>query len=162
MKYRRLDREELQELEAEFIRFLAANTITADDWQKLKVNQPEKADGLIQIFSDQVFQRVLEKVEYLEYRSPRSLKVFQCGKKGMEMVGLQVEGETALDLTQNQAPEAMMQLLKLSGANLKLLHGTKAYQQERETEIFHLMESGALIDRTGELFQVLKKIHSGH
>ncbi len=36
MKYRRLDKEELEELEQEFIKFLAVNTVTADDWAKIQ------------------------------------------------------------------------------------------------------------------------------
>jgi hypothetical protein len=156
MKYRRLAKDELEELESEFIRFLATHMVTASDWEELKADKPKKADGLIQIFSDQVFQQVLNRVEYLEFRSPRDLKIFHCGSDQMEMVGLKVEGETELDLTQNQAPETMMQLLRLSGAQLKLLHGTKGYQKERELELFHLMESGARISRDKSLFQLLK------
>ncbi len=163
MKYRRLAQDELEELESEFVRFLAAHTVTASEWEKLKAEEPEKADGLIRIFSDQVFQQVLERVEFLEFRSPRDLRIFHCGPKHMEMVGLKIEGETELDLTQNQAPETMMQLLRLSGAQLKLLHGTKTYQKERELELFHLMESGARISRDKRLFQLLKdlRLHEG-
>jgi len=158
MKYRRLAKDELEELESEFIRFLAAHTITASDWEKLKAEKPQKAEGLIQIFSDQVFQQVLEKVQYLEYRSPGDLRIFYCGAQQMEMAGLKVEGKTELDLTQNQSPETMMQLLQLSGAQLKLLHGTKAYQKERELELFHLMEGGARISRDKRLFELLKEL----
>ena len=35
MKFRRLTLAELQELESEFIQFLAANTVTGPDWQNL-------------------------------------------------------------------------------------------------------------------------------
>jgi len=51
MKYRRLRREELEELEPQFIRFLAAQSIPAQDWSKLKVTDEKRANVLIDQFS---------------------------------------------------------------------------------------------------------------
>ena len=59
MKFRRLTNEELQELEKEFVQFLVSNTVTADDWEKIKEDNPERAEGLIEIFSDIVFEKVI-------------------------------------------------------------------------------------------------------
>ena len=47
MKYRRLSNAELQELEKDFVKFLATNHITATDWVKLKENNPIKVEKLI-------------------------------------------------------------------------------------------------------------------
>ena len=58
MKYRRLNEAELKDLEQDFIRFLASNQVTADDWKKLKDSKSDQADGLIGLFSDQVFDKV--------------------------------------------------------------------------------------------------------
>ncbi len=160
MKYRRLTKDELQEVEKEFVRFLAANTITAPEWEKLKSEQPDKAECLIDLFSDQVFEQVLKRVEFLEHRTAHDLKLFHCRKEEIELMGLKIEGETAIDFTQRQSPEEMIQLLRLSGANLKLMNGVKQYRQERELELFQLMESGARINRSGALFQMLKQMRS--
>ena len=40
-KYRLLTLEELGELRPEFVRFLASQSITADDWQKMKLESLE-------------------------------------------------------------------------------------------------------------------------
>ena len=69
MKYRRLNEAELKDLEQDFIRFLASNQVTADDWKKLKDSNAEQVDGLIGLFSDQVFDKVFDKLEYLEYKT---------------------------------------------------------------------------------------------
>ncbi|NRA49043.1 MAG: hypothetical protein HRU12_07900 [Phaeodactylibacter sp.] len=158
MKYRRLRNDELQELEKEFINFLAANQVTADDWEKIKTAEPEKADGLIEIFSDMVFDRVLEDVEYLEHKTPHDLRAFRFGEEQAEMNGLKVEGNTALDLTQQQNPQQMLQQLQLTGAKLKLYTAEKKYTTSKRMEIFHLMENGALISRDGALFKSLESL----
>ena len=160
MKFRRLNQEELSSLEAEFIRFLASNTITAEEWKRLKSEENEKAEGLIDIFSDLVFENTLKKVEYLELKTPRDLRTFHCEAEKITMFGLLIEGETQLDLTKTLVPEQMIAQLKLSGASLKLYSGEKSYRKAREQELFDLMEQGALISRDGHLFKTLQKLKS--
>ena len=68
MDFRRLTNNELEELKTEFVRFLVSNTVTGDDWEKIKKENPERAEGLIEIFSDIVFKKIISKVEYLEMK----------------------------------------------------------------------------------------------
>ncbi len=158
MKYRRLTEEELKEVENQFVSFLASNQVTADDWEKLKKESPDKAERLIEIFSDVVFDKVLEDVEYLEFKTPKDLKTFHFLEDRAVMNGLKVEGETQIDLTQAQSPQQLAQQLKLSGAKLKLYTAEKAYNTSRKMEMFYLMESGALISRSGSLYKSLDKM----
>ena len=79
MKYRKLKPEELEPLKKEFIQFLAANTITGDDWAKTKAEKPE--EKIIALFSDIVWEKSLEKIHYLEHRDERYLKFFTSEKK---------------------------------------------------------------------------------
>jgi len=162
MKYRRLTKEELAELEREFVRFLAANSVTADDWQKLKEEEPGKAEGLIDTFSDIVFERTLKEAEYLEFKTPKDLKTFHFKKEKVILNGLKVEGPSNLDFTQDISPEQMLGQLKLSGAQLKLYTAEKEYRKEREQEMFDLMERGALISRDGALFKTLESLKKGN
>jgi len=162
MKYRRLAKEELAELEQEFVRFLAANSVTADDWQKLKAAEPEKAEGLIDIFSDIVFEKTLSGAEYLEFKTPKDLKTFHFKKEKVTLNGLKVEGPSNLDFTQDVSPEQMLGQLKMSTAQLKLYTAEKEYRKEREQEIFDLMERGALISRDGALFKTLESLKKGN
>ena len=68
MKYRVLSTKELEPLKDDFIKFLSANTITGEDWTKIKSNKPNQASKLIEIFSDIVWEKSLEKIKYLEHR----------------------------------------------------------------------------------------------
>ncbi len=157
MKYRRLEKDELQELESEFINFLAANTVTGEDWVKIKAEDPEKAEKLLDIFSDIVFDKVLKKVEYLEYKTAKDMKTFHCAEDKITMRGLMVDENSPLDFTQLQTPEEMTQMLRTSGASLKLYRAEKVYKWEREQELFRMMENGCLISK-GELFRTLASL----
>lgn len=161
MTYRRLTREELDELKPEFIRFLAANSIPAPDWEKMKVESPAKADEFLVLFSDVVFERILQKVEYLEYRSPRDIKTFHCQDDKICLLGVRVEGDTGLDFTQNLSPQQMMRQMQLSRAGLQLYSAEKKYSKKREEELFDLMESGALIAKDGGMYKVLEQLKPG-
>ncbi|NBC05891.1 MAG: hypothetical protein GVY26_01705 [Bacteroidetes bacterium] len=158
MKYRRLTEAELDEVEPQFVRFLASNQITADDWEKLKAESPDKVERLIEIFSDIVFDKVLEDVNYLEFKTPHDLKAFHFLEDKAVMNGLKIEGETEVDLTEQMNPKQLSQQLQLTGAKLKLYTAEKEYKESRKMEIFNLMEGGALISRSGTLFKSLEKM----
>lgn len=160
MKYRRLNQEELAEVEEEFVRFLVANSITGEDWVKIKEESTEKAERLIEMFSDIVFENVLKKVEHLEYKSRHDIKTFHCLPDKIRLLGLMVEGESKLNFTEDHSPEQMMSLLQLSDAKLKLYEAEKTYSKERELELFEMMENGCLISK-GDLYMTLNKLKGG-
>ena len=55
MKYRRLTKEQFEELHKEFINFLATQSITAKEWKTIKAKQPNVAEEEMDIFSDLVW-----------------------------------------------------------------------------------------------------------
>jgi len=158
MKYRRLTNDELAELETEFVRFLVSNTVTGDDWEKVKAENPERAEGLIEIFSDIVFDKTIAKIEYLEMKTPKDLKIFRCNKENVELMGLKIEGESDLNLTDNISSEEMMKKLQTSDAKLQLYAANKKYKDDdRAQEIFQMMQWGSLIS-DGKLFHLLNTL----
>lgn len=162
MKYRRLTNEELQEMQPEFIQFLSSNTITADDWEKLKTESPQKVEQLIGIFSDVVFDKVLSKVEYLEFKSPKDIKTFHCQKEKIVLMGLRMQGDTSLDFTESTDPMQMLGQFQGSNAELKLYSAEKAYSKDRQQELFEMLENGALISKDGKLFNTLWELRQSN
>lgn len=158
MKFRRLTNDELQELEKEFVQFLVSNTVTADDWEKIKEENPERAEGLIEIFSDIVFEKVIGNIKYLEHRTPKNLRAYYCVSDRIYMLSILVEGESDLDLSKNDNPEIMMEKLRKSGANLKVFSGEKKYKKEKALEVFELMQQGALISHDGNMYKLLSQL----
>ena len=142
MKYRRLTTEELIELEPDFVRYLASNTVTADDWERIKTDNPDKAEKLIDLFSDIVFDRTFEKSEYLEFKTPKDIESFHFQPDKVILNGLRVEGTTRLDVSKNISPEQMLGQIKLSGAQLQLYSAEKSYRKGRGREMFEMLERG--------------------
>lgn len=167
-KYRSLSLEELQEVEPQFIRFLAANGIPGPEWERIKAEEAQRAKQLIQEFSQVVFGSTLERIEYLVERKPSDLRTYACGPDKIRMNGLRIEGQTSLDLTdQDIPPKDMLMRLKADGAKAKLYSGERPYrpypesqngkknEPDRSFDLYRLMEAGARIS-DGELFQVLE------
>ena len=161
MKYRRLRNDELDELEKEFVTFLASNTVTGPEWESLKANEPEKAEKLIELFSDIVYDKILDKVEYLEYKTPKDLKTFHFESDRIVMLGVKVDEHAPVDFTRGDSPEQMSGQMIMSGNKMNMYRGEKAYRKDRKQEVFDLMESGALISKDGQLFKVLQELAGG-
>ena len=154
MKYKRLESAELKELEKEFIHFLASAQITGSDWEKMKVNELEKAEELIDVFSDLVYEKVISKIDYLEYRDNNSLNIFHFTKDKIVLIGLRVKESSNLDLMSHNVFEAWNQ----SNMNsVNLIKTEKAYLKEKGIEIFELLQTGCLIS-DGKLFNLLKEL----
>lgn len=158
MKYRILTKDELDELESEFITFLAANGIPADDWVKMKADEPEKSHKLIEIFSDVVFEKILSNVHYLEHREKDTIRIFRFGDEKVTMNGIHIEGGSAIDFTKNQDTATLIQLFNLSPGKLKIFTAEKAYKQDRLQEIFNLMQNGAQILKNDRLFHTIEQL----
>ena len=156
MKYRRLTLEELNDMETEFVRFLVSNTVTAEDWEKLKSDDPERAEKLIEIFSDIVFDKVLEKVKYIEHRSPYDIKTFRCLEDKIELLGLKVSSVAGIDFTQSQTTDNMLAYLKNApSGSVQMYSAEKAYKDnDPKKEIFNMLENGAAIS-DGKIFEAL-------
>ncbi len=159
MKYRVLTIEELKNLEKEFIEFLASNTITASDWEKLKISDKIKAEKLIELFSDIVFDKVLVNVQLLEIDSAYFRQYLKFKNEEVEMRGILIENAPDFNLSQIASKSDLNDLLQSHpDASIKILKGTKKYSKNREEEIFDWIKKGALISQNMEIFESLKAI----
>ena len=143
MKYRRLTREELQELEKEFVEFLAVNGIDGPMWQKIKEEEPEKTERFIELFSDVIFEGTMRKVKFLEMRSKHHLVCFQCLDSELVAVGMKdpLQREE-VDFTN---PDFISLSSTSPPSGLEVYTTTRKYENQRETELFDLTQKGAVI-----------------
>ena len=98
MKYTRLTKEQFTELHQEFINFLATQSITASEWEALKAEKPEVAEQELDIFSDLIWEGVLNRVEYLENISAQNMHLFWLTEKEMKLISVKVRNPE-IDLT---------------------------------------------------------------
>ena len=148
MKYARLTKEQFEELHQEFINFLAAQSITADEWTALKTNNPELAEQELDIFSDLIWEGVLSKVKYLEHISPRQLMLFHITEAFMELIAIKVESDK-VDITTEYGYKWLQQ--NLHDDVVSLYTSTKAIKDDRNKDVFALIQQGSVITK-GELY----------
>jgi hypothetical protein len=148
MKYARLTKEQFEELHQEFINFLATQSITADEWKKLKTEEPEVAEQELDVFSDLIWEGVLNKVKYLEHISPKQLMLFHITDAFMELIAIKVEDEN-IDITTEYGYKWLQQ--NLYDDVVTLYTSTKAIKDDRNKDIFVLIQQGAVITK-GELY----------
>jgi len=143
MKYRRLNRDELEDLREEFVQFLSANSIPADEWVRIKAEKPEVANELIDLFSDIVWEKILSKIDFLEMRKANAMRVMKFDDKKAEMVEIRMEGDR-FDFTD---PDTIRRVAEgsvdLNAFKPKVLKGSKTYTESREHELFHYLQNGA-------------------
>lgn len=156
IKFRRLRRDELEEVRDQFVKFLSVNGIAAPDWQRMKEDDPERADGYILQFSQIVFAGVIERIEYLVDRKANDLRTYKAGPGKIEMRGLLLDGETTVDFTKTDLPpDELFARLKSENVKTKLYSAERKYRPSgRDQDLFVLLEQGALID-DGYLFETL-------
>lgn len=149
-KYRALTQDELGGLEKEFVDYLIVNGITADDWVKIKDEEKDKAEDIIVLFSDVVFEGVMRKVKFLEFREKSDLKAFQCLEEKIILVGMMSENRE-VDFTENEYLETAAQN---PPGGVKVYTTEKPYSKVRELELFEMIQAGCSIS-DGRVFKAL-------
>lgn len=140
---------ELEKLEKEFVDFLVVNGITADDWEKLKREDPLKAEEIINQFSDVIWEGTLRKAEYITKYAQHAVFCFQCLPDKMRLIKVTPESEDELMYDFDDLKRAVE-----TNKKLFVQRAEKAYQPSREREIYSMIEQGCEItDHT--LFELL-------
>jgi hypothetical protein len=165
MKYSRLTKEQFDSLSQEFINFLATQSITAQEWESIKANQPNVADEEMDVFSDLVWEGVLSKAEYLENISAQQLFLFRIGEIEMDLI---VVKATKLDIDISTAAGYNWLQENFASDEVEFFTATKAFStrvspepsveaQGKKLDIFSLIQQGAVITK-GELYQFFEEI----
>ncbi|GAA4818821.1 DUF6495 family protein [Litoribaculum gwangyangense] len=156
MKYRRLTKEQFEELHQEFINFLATQSITHEEWTNLKANKPELAEMELDVFSDLIWEGVLNKAEYLEHFAPQHMYLFRLGKKKMKAIVVNIKNPE-IDITTKEGYNWLRD--NLMDDNVEFLQADKAYSDDKNLDKFKMIEQGAVITK-GDLFQYFDNLIS--
>ena len=154
MKYSRLTKEQFEELHQEFINFLASQTITAMEWEEIKRDKPEVAEDEMDVFSDLIWEGVLDKVTYLEHFSTQQMFLFHITQVEIHLIGIKIENE-AIDITRREGYQWLQKNLMDYAVNLYT--SSKVLSEDRNKDIFALIQQGASITK-GDLFQYFDKV----
>ncbi|WP_299555818.1 DUF6495 family protein [Seonamhaeicola sp.] len=153
MKYSRLTKEQFEELHQEFINFLATQSITADEWANLKENKPELAETELDVFSDLIWEGVLNNAEYLEHISPQHMYLFRLGDNKMQAIVLNLKND--VDITTTEGYNWLRE--NLMDEHVEFFQADKDYSEDKNLDKFKMIEQGAVITK-GDLFKYFDKL----
>lgn len=148
-KYRLLSSDELKALEKEFVEYLVVNGITADEWERLKKEENDKALQITDLFSDVVMEGALRKIKFINLYTSETVQAIQCLEDRMIMMAVKREDET-LDLLTRTAFE----LRDIKEGRISIYKGQKKYDSERQKVIFDMTQKGYEVS-DGQLFKQL-------
>lgn len=159
IKYRRLTEEEFKLLETDFVRFLASNSIQAQDWQKLKSDSPDKFDEILDIFSDTVLEKVYSKAEYLLIVKPTEFHAFKMDESFAILNGVRFSDTNLNLLNENELDAVFSSEKSFLSYKPDFFSLEKKYDKLKAEEVFFLIKQGAeLVDKKWfEFLGVLKK-----
>lgn len=154
MKYVKLTREQFEELHEEFALFLAAQSIDVKEWNAIKTEKPDLAEKEMEVFSDFVWERVLGKAGYVDHFSNDSMNLFKCDEKEMQRIVVKVN-KKGIDLLQTD--DFNWFLDNSNDQSIEYLKGKKAYDTERNLEVFELIRKGGVVS-DGKLFEGISRM----
>ncbi len=154
MKYTRLTKQQLEELQPEFITFLATQSITGNEWQEIKQEKPAVAEQELDVFSDLIWEGVLNKVRYLENISAKQMHLFDCAEKEMKLISVKVMNPD-IDLTTKIGFDWFKK--NWQSDFVEYLTASKAYGTDKNVDKFGLIHQGAVITK-GDLYRWFENV----
>lgn len=154
MKYKRLTKEQFEELHQEFSNFLATQSIDKAEWDSIKANKPEVAEQELDVFSDLIWEGVLSNAQFLEHFSKNHIFLFRCQEHFIESIVL----KSTIPEVDFMKKEGLQWLSENMFTDLVEIHiGKKEYEQERNVALFDLITQGAILS-DGQLYTQIQTI----
>jgi len=151
LRFKCLSSDELTVLEQQFVSFLAAQSILAPDWEKMKEADPTQAQEIIEDFSNLVYGSVMSDARYLERTTKHTLYCYQCLNDRFVLIALEMEQGSDVDIRTMD----MNSITAIAANNQLHIYTTeKPYTNDKADEVFAMMELGCEIT-DGGMFKVL-------
>ena len=154
MKYARLTKEQFEELQQEFVNFLATQTIDKSEWDSIKANKPDIAEQELDVFSDLIWEGVLGRAKFLEHFSKNHIFLFECFDKEIKSIVLKSKVPEQNFLTKEGLQWFSDNLFT---DNIEMRLGTKLFSKDKNSDIFSLIQQGAILS-DGKLYEQINQI----
>ena len=151
MKYRQLTKEQFEALHEEFSKFLATQQIDSKEWEEMKTDKPTMAEEELNIFSDVVWEDVLNKIKFLNNISENHINLFKCHSKEIIRIYIKLNDENRSFLNSEDFKWFLENPLN---DGFEYFKASKKYNEDRNLELFKMIEMGCEISK-GELFKKL-------
>ncbi|OUU21303.1 MAG: hypothetical protein CBC08_03530 [Flavobacteriaceae bacterium TMED48] len=156
MKYHRLTHEQFEALHQEFAVFLAKQGLDKSKWKEVKQNQPKKVELLLDLFSDVVWDKIINKYEFLEFSTPDQLFLFEILEKTASVIILKVE-KLKIDLKTSSGFQWVLD--HIDSDQVTIYHGSRPYTSSRNDFVYDYLKKGA-VQSEGKCFKALETYFS--
>ena len=146
-KYRLLSDLELESLETEFVEFLIVHGIDGSTWEQINKTQPFKAQELVTLFSNIVFDKIVENDSHFIYFNEKMIHLVKVNDELIDGIWIKTESDK-LDLRQLRKD---ISLLHPHKNDLQIFQGSKK-GQKKEKEIMAFLDAGYYIDKGGNMY----------
>jgi hypothetical protein len=146
MKYRLLNNEELLPLQEEFLKYLLVAGISPDAWNQLKKQNTDTCHNHLVTFSDLVFEKIIQDVQFVEVFHNDRLELYQFYKESAFLLAIENKELHSFNFLKDE-------LASLDFSKLNIFHGKKVYTKERNFEIFEILQQKNSHISQGELFK---------
>ncbi len=154
MKYKQLTKEQFEALHEEFAKFLASQQVDINEWNAIKKEKPEVADQELNLFSDVVWDDVLNKTKYLEHFSEKNINLFKCDTLEISRIVVQINKP---DFSFFKDDDYKWFIDNTQDKSITFFKGKKKYEKYRNTELFDLIQKGSVI-ADGKLFEAIYEL----
>jgi hypothetical protein len=154
MKYEQLTKEQFEELHEEFAQFLATQQIDANEWNKIKKDKPEIVQEELNLFSDVVWEDVLNKTKYLEHFSRQNINLFKCVDDKVFRIVV-TANRSEFNFLNDRDYQWFIE--NTNDDTIQFFKGSKAYDNKRNSELFDLIKKGSVIC-DGKLYETISKL----
>ncbi len=154
MKYTRLTKEQFEALTDEFSKYLAVNSIDKSTWDDFKAHNQAKVDEHLDLFSDLIWDKVLNQTNYIEHFSKHYIFLFKCFEAHVESIVVRHQTDH-IDLMTTKGLQWMIE--NLASEEIEIIVGNKPYEKDRNLALFELIQQGAILSN-GELYNQLKEV----
>lgn len=157
-RFERLTTKEFELLEDSFVQFLVVQGIDASSWVKLKEENPEKMNQLLDQFSEYVHLSTLVSCRFISKFSENILITSQISKDKISTFQLTL---TESDLEKIDSEESLLEALSNQTVDCsQLSFEATIIDRNREDHIYKLLKtSGYKIDK-GRLYKMLAMIQA--
>jgi len=156
MQYKQLSKEQFGALHEEFAQFLATQQIDASEWAMIKKTKPDVAEEELNLFSDMVWEKILNKTNYLEHFSKKNINLFKCSEIEIFRIVVEVD-KSEFDFFSDKDYQWFLD--NTNDASIQFFKGTKSYDKERNLELFDLIQKGSVVC-DGKLYESILKLIS--
>jgi hypothetical protein len=152
MKYTLLSKEQFEALHEEFAQFLASQKIDAQLWKQYKKENNKIVDEELAIFSDMVWDDILEKVTYISQFTPKEMYLYKVNDSSVALLMIRIKND--IDLTSHEGFTWLLQ--NITDDTVEIIKGSKEVTDlaQKKALLFELIQGGAhIVDK--QLYEMI-------